>query len=121
MKEKRTIMDYLNDIKEYSEAVIQFTNNITYEDFVKDMKTKFATVRALEVVGEATKNIPEKSRKKYPNISWKAIAGTIDKIAHEYFGIDYQIVWEVSKNKIPELIEEINKIIEIEIKEEGEK
>ncbi len=118
MKNKRTIMDYLNDIKEYSEATIQFTDNITFEDFVKDMKTKFATVRALEVVGEATKNIPEKTRKKYPHISWKAIAGTRDKIVHKYFGIDYQIVWEVSKNKIPQLIEDIKKIIEIEIKQE---
>ena len=116
MKEKRTIIDYLNDIKEYSEIAIQFTEGLNFEEFEKDFKTKFATVRALEVVGEATRNIPENKRKKYPYIPWKFMAGIRNIIAHEYFGIDYNIVLETTKIDLPELLKNIIKVIEEELK-----
>jgi len=65
-------------------------------------------VRSLEVIGEATKNIPDELQNEYPQIQWRAIAGMRDRLIHSYFGIDYDIVWDVLRNHIPVLAETIN-------------
>ncbi len=65
-------------------------------------------MRSLEVIGEATKNIPDKLQNEYPQIQWRAIAGMRDRLIHSYFGIDYDIVWDVLRNHIPVLAETIN-------------
>ena len=80
--------------------------------FKKDEKTKSAVVREIEVMGEAAKNIPKSMREKYKAIPWAQIAKTRDKIIHFYFGVDYEIVWQVVQKRLPEikpLIEEMLK------------
>jgi uncharacterized protein with HEPN domain len=94
---KREIGDYIQDVVENMDAALAFISNTTYDEFVKDVKTNYAVVRAIEIIGEAVKNIPEDVRKKYPEIPWRKMAGMRDKISHEYFGVSLERVWEVVK------------------------
>jgi len=100
---KRDIRDYVNDIIDSMEKAAKFIEGMSYEQFVQDDKTVFAVVRALEIVGEAVKRIPEETRAEYPGIPWKGMAGMRDKVAHEYFGVNLKYVWETVKERIPEL------------------
>jgi len=76
---------------------------MSYEDFIQDPKTVFAVVRAIEIIGEAVKNIPDNVREKYPEIPWKGMAGMRDKVIHEYFGVDMKVVWDTVKKRIPKI------------------
>jgi len=100
---KRNIGDYIEDIIDAMTKAIDFVNNVSYAEFIKDDKTAFAVVRALEIIGEAAKNIPDDIRKNYPEIPWKDIAGMRDKVIHEYFGVKLSIVWRAVKEEIPPL------------------
>jgi uncharacterized protein with HEPN domain len=73
-----------------------------------------AFVRSIEIIGEAAKKLPVELKQKYSNIEWKAIAGMRDRLIHDYFGIDYDIVWDVVINKTPQLQKEIQQIIDTE-------
>lgn len=75
---------------------------------------KRAYVRSIEVIGEAVKKLPDTLRNKYTEIEWRSIAGMRDRLIHNYFGVDYDIVWDVITNKVPQLDAEIRKIIEQE-------
>ena len=97
----REYKDYLIDIIEAIDKIEQFTKAITFEDFKKDEKTIFAVIRALEVVGEAAKKIPVGARNRYKTIPWKQIAGMRDKLIHEYFGVNIQVIWKTIKEDIP--------------------
>jgi len=102
---------YFMHILEECEYLESSSKNLRFEDFIKDENLKRAFVRSLEIIGEAVKNIPERIRKRYPGIKWKKIAGMRDKLIHEYFGVDYKIVWDVVLNEIPKLKEKVKKIL----------
>jgi uncharacterized protein with HEPN domain len=97
MSSKRKDRDFLGDIKEAMENVIAYTEGLDFDGFMQDRKTQDAVVRNLEIIGEATKNLSQNIRRKYPNIPWKKFAGLGDKIVHHYFGIKYDIVWQVKE------------------------
>jgi len=78
---------------------VRQTEMLTREDFFKDETRQKAFVRSLEVVGEATKKIPDDFKARYNQVEWKAMAGMRDKLIHDYFGIDYEIVWDVVKGR----------------------
>jgi uncharacterized protein with HEPN domain len=82
--------------------------------FVQDETLKRAYVRSMEVIGEAVKQLPDELRQKYGAIEWRAMAGMRDRLIHNYFGIDYDIVWDVVINKIPALDVEVRQILEQE-------
>ena len=103
--------DYLEDIINAMDKSISFTKNMSYEDFINDDRTIFAVVRVLEIVGEATKNIPEYIRNDYPEIPWRDMAGMRDKVIHEYFGVNLKIVWKTVQVSIPKLRPIFNKIL----------
>ncbi len=98
---KRAILDYINDVLDAMTKAQGFLQDIPYDEFIKEDKTQFATVRAIEIIGEATKNIPPSVRKKYPQIPWRDIAGMRDKVVHEYFGLNLKVIWKTVKEDIP--------------------
>jgi len=83
-------------------AAEDFVSDCTFEDFVEDIKTQYAVIRALEIMGEAAKNVPEDIRQKYSAVPWKDLAGIRDKLIHAYFGVNLEVVWLSVKEGIPE-------------------
>jgi len=100
---KREIEDYTRDIVDSIAKAMEFVKDMSYDEFVKDYKTNFAVIRALEIIGEAVKNVPKEFRERYPQIPWKDMAGMRDKLVHEYHGVKLNIVWETIKEEIPPL------------------
>jgi uncharacterized protein with HEPN domain len=98
---KRAILDYVNDILDSMIKAQEFVQGMSYEEFLQEVKTQFAVVRAIEIIGEATKNIPTSVRKKYPQIPWREIAGMRDKVVHKYFGLNLKVIWRTVKEDIP--------------------
>ena len=82
-----------------------------YNDFVNDRKTVYAVIRALEIIGEATKNIPDSIRDKYPKIPWKSMAGLRDKLIHAYFGVRLELIWNTASELLPQLKNEFQQIL----------
>ncbi|MGC8767441.1 MAG: DUF86 domain-containing protein [Brevinematia bacterium] len=109
---KRNVEIYLKDIIQAMEAIENFVKGMDYEEFRNNDLVSSAVIRKFEIIGEATKNIPQELRKKYPDIPWKTMAGFRDKLIHFYFGIKYEIVWDTIKLNLPELKEKLRKIIE---------
>jgi uncharacterized protein with HEPN domain len=101
---------YLKDILDAISDIEVFIANITEAEFYKNKEKKYAVVRALEIIGEAAKNLSKEVRAKHKEIPWKDIAGMRDKLIHWYFGIKWELVWETVKNKIPELKNQLLKI-----------
>ncbi len=97
------ILDYINDIEES-------IYRINKSEFLKDKDVKESNIRRLEIIGEAIKNLSREIREKYKEVEWNKVAGMRDRIAHKYFDIDMDIVWETIKNKIPTLKKQIIKI-----------
>ena len=87
------------------------TKDIDYEEFANNRLIRHATIKELEIIGEAVKNIPKETKDKYPQIPWKNIAGMRDILVHAYFKVDTAIVWGVIKERLPELKEQIEKIL----------
>ncbi|VVB90955.1 Uncharacterised protein [uncultured archaeon] len=112
MPKKRNIKLFFVDILEAIQSIKEYTQNMDYGEFIKDKKTRDAVVRNLEIIGEATKNIPDEIKEMYPGINWKVIAGMRDKLIHEYFGVSNQIVWETITNDLPMFESQIEKITE---------
>lgn len=108
-------LEYLKHIRDecfYIISVIQ--NDLTKDDFLHDETLKRAVVRSLEIIGEATKKISTDFKIKCNSIKWKDMAGMRDRLIHDYMGVNYNIVWDVIKNKIPELYDQIQNVIENE-------
>jgi uncharacterized protein with HEPN domain len=102
---------YLEDIVEAIQRIREYSLDLSLENLLADRKTLDAIVRNLEIIGEATKNIPEYIRSEYPHEDWKKIAGLRDILIHEYFGIDVEIIWDILKNKLGSLEETANRIL----------
>lgn len=92
---------YLDDILESISRIRQYTSELRSADtFVKDQKTFDAVIRNLEIIGEAVRNIPEDVRAKYPSVEWRKMMGLRNILAHQYFGVSPEIVWDIIVNKI---------------------
>lgn len=102
---------YISDILDSIMKIELFIGDLSYEEFVDDDKTASAVVRKIEIIGEASKNVPLNVRDKYPDLPWSDMARMRDKIIHCYFGIDYEIVWKVIKNRLPEIKVGIERIL----------
>ncbi len=100
---KRDYGDYLQDILDSIDDLSNFTNNMSFKSFVSDKKTINAVTRSIEIIGEATKKLPASITTKYPLVPWAKMAGIRNKLIHEYFGIDAEILWKVVKDDLPPL------------------
>jgi uncharacterized protein with HEPN domain len=92
---------YLVDIISAMESIESFVEGLSFEEFQRDDKTASAVTRKFEIIGEASRNIPEEIKKKHPEVSWKEMAGMRDRLIHAYFGVDYNLVWITIKNRLP--------------------
>jgi uncharacterized protein with HEPN domain len=108
---ERDFTIFLHDIIDNMYRIEHFTEDMGYEDFVRDEKTRFACIQCIEIIGEAAKHVPARIRSQYPSIPWNDIAGMRDKLIHAYFTIDSLKVWKVIKEDIPSLKPMIEAII----------
>jgi len=108
---KRDIKLFVKDILNSINKINEFIGDMNFDEFVNDDKTSSAVIRKLEIIGEATKNIPKNIQDKCPQIPWSDMARMRDKIIHFYHGVDYEIVWKVIKERLPEIKMEIEKLL----------
>jgi len=99
--------EYLRHIQDECSYIISVTENLNYDNFLADETLKRAVVRSLEIIGEATKKIPADFKVKWNSIEWENMAGMRDRLIHDYIGVNYSIVWDVLKNKIPVIHKQI--------------
>ena len=101
---------YLEDILQASTQILSYTKGYTSAKFKSDDKTVDAVIRNLAIIGEAAKNISVDIKKRHPQIEWRKITGLRDVLVHEYFGVDRDILWDIIRNKIPELRKSVSRI-----------
>ncbi len=104
-------IEYLRHIQDECLYIISVTENISYKNFLDDETLKRAVVRSLEIIGEATKKIPSDFKVRWNSIQWKNMAGMRDRLIHDYIGVNYSIVWDVMKNKIPDIHKQITEFL----------
>lgn len=113
-KNNRDFIFLLEDILLSISRIEEYMNELNFADFKRDYKTVDAVIRNFEIIGEAAKNVPEWIKSKYPLVPWKEMYYMRNKISHEYFGIDYEIIWDIVINYLPENKKELIFIIQTE-------
>ena len=110
MNKKKDVLVFIKHILNNINDIEKFSKDVSEEKFKKDSMRQKAIIKSLEIIGEATKNIPLEIKRKYPLIPWKDVVGMRDKLIHHYFGVDLITIWKVVKENLPDLKEKILKI-----------
>ena len=100
----------LADILEAANKILKYVKNYSYEQFINEPKTSDAVIRNFEVIGETAKRLPEDFKTKQTKVDWQRMQGFRNRIVHDYFGIDYSIVWKIIKDYLPSLVDSIQEI-----------
>lgn len=103
---------YLKDVLAAIESIERFIAGMDFEIFQADDKTASAVIRKLEIIGEAVKQIPDEARQQNVRIPWKEMAGMRDRLSHFYFGVDYRLVWKAITERLPQVKQEIRKLLD---------
>ena len=109
---KREYEDYLRDMLENAEKILFFVRGLDYEGFYRDEKAVYAVIRAYEIIGEAARQIPENVRKKNPEVPWRDMAAMRNKLTHEYFGVNTEVIWRSIQEDLPPIIPVLRKLME---------
>ncbi len=112
--------DILRHIRVEAQFLAQTISGVSADDFGQNQVLMRACVRSIEVIGEATKRLPDSIRSKYPDVEWKNMAGMRDRLIHDYFGVDYELVYDVAQNRAAGLARQIDLILEREERSKGE-
>ena len=107
----RTYDDYLQDILDAASRAVIFLDGIDFEDFEDNIEKQYAVTRALEIIGEAARNIPAEIQERCPQLPWKEMIGMRNIVSHEYFGIDNEVIWRTVKEDLPPLCETVTTIL----------
>jgi len=109
---KRAPKLYFDDIITAIDDIENFTQGMTFETFENDKKTVQAVVRSLEIIGEAANHLPQEIKEKYPDIPWRDMISMRNKVLHEYFGVDEEVLWQTITEDLLPLKEKIKKLHE---------
>jgi len=101
---------YFDDIITSIERIFEYTQGLDFSGFKRDYKTVDAVIRNFEIIGEAAKNIPDGIKEQYPDVPWFEMYSLRNRISHTYFGIDYEIIWDIISNYLPDNKSQIEKI-----------
>ena len=107
----RSYLMFLEDIIESIEKIDLYISELTYDAFIEDSKTVDAVVRNLEIIGEASKRIPDNLKENMKEVPWHRMAGLRNIIAHEYFGIELIIIWKIINDNLPEVKPSLEKLL----------
>ena len=103
---------YVEDMVEFGERVLSYTAELDMDTFVADRRTYDATLRNIELIGEAATYLPDEVREAHPEIEWRSIIGARNRVAHAYSGIDNDVVWDIVQTDIPDLLPKLRKLLE---------
>lgn len=105
-------LEYLQHIRDEADFLLNATRDVSKPNFMADEVLKRACIRSLEIIGEASKKLPDDFRAENSQVEWRAMAGMRDRLIHAYFGVDYDLVWDVLQHKIPDLYQKVDLFIE---------
>ena len=108
---KREVKLLLLDISEACEKIFRFTENMNYSEFASDDRTSDAVIRNLEVIGEAANHLLDAFISSHPEIGWSKAIAVRNRVIHEYFGVDYAILWNILHNYLPEFYKSIQRLL----------
>ena len=112
MRRNRECADYLKDILEHAAQAQQFVAGVEFDAFRTNIEKVLAVVRALEIIGEAARQVPSAMRARYREIPWEDIIGMRNKLIHDYFGVDLEVVWRTVREDLPPLREAVARMLE---------
>lgn len=102
---------YLADMVLSMERVNEYITGLDFQHFKRDYKTVDAVIRNFEIIGEATKNLPKDIKDNYPEIPWEEMYRLRNRISHEYFGIDHEIIWDIATRHLPKNLEDVKSVL----------
>jgi len=111
-KKQRAHIFYLEDMLDAMHRISEYLEGYVYDDFINDQKTVDAVVRNFEIIGEAAKNVPENIRRRQPDVPWAEMYVMRNIVSHQYFGIDYGIIWDVAVNHLPENRRQVQRLLD---------
>jgi len=109
---QRSYEDFLQDILTAATHAIEFTESLKLSDFQRDVEKQYAVTRALEIIGEAARNVPDDAKALYSELPWKEMIGMRNIVIHEYFGVDEVVIWQTVQDDLPPLCAAISRILE---------
>jgi uncharacterized protein with HEPN domain len=114
-KKRRAYVLYLEDMYESMLRIHEYTEDVSFAEFRENNLVVDAVLRNLEIIGEASKNVPVSIKQKYPQLPWKEMYGLRNFVAHEYFGIDFENIWKIITDELPQNTKDLDSIIQSEV------